>query len=154
MSVVNQSDIPVKEMIKAAVEARKKAYAPYSNYQVGAALLTNELRIYTGCNIENAAYGPSICAERTAIAKAVSEGWRKWKAIAVVGGPKGDVLEQYAYPCGVCRQVIQEFVNPDEFTVIVAKNTEDYEIHLFRELFPKGFGAENIAGNDALREET
>lgn len=137
-------DIPVKEMIRAALEARKKAYAPYSGYQVGAALLTNELRIYTGCNIENAAYSPGICAERTAIAKAVSEGWHKWKAIAIAGGPKGAEITQYAFPCGVCRQVMREFVNVDEFLVIVAKNIEDYKIFRFRELFPEGFGPESL----------
>lgn len=137
-------EIPVKDMIRSALEARKKAYAPYSKYQVGAALLTNELRIYTGCNIENAAYSPGICAERTAIAKAVSEGWRKWKAIAIAGGPEGAEAAQSAFPCGVCRQVIREFVNPDEFIVIVAKNTEDYQVYRFSELFPEGFGPENL----------
>ncbi len=139
------TDIPVKDMIKAASEARKKAYAPYSHYQVGAALLTNELRIYTGCNIENAAYSPGICAERTAIAKAVSEGWRKWKAIAVVGGPEGGETNQYAFPCGVCRQVIREFADPDKFIVIVAKNPEDYKVYRFCELFAESFGPENLA---------
>lgn len=87
---------------------------------VGAAVLTNELRIYTGCNIENASYTPTICAERTAIAKAVSEGWRKLKAIAVVGSEQGDMVSQYAFPCGVCRQVIREFAG-EQFIVIVAK---------------------------------
>lgn len=146
MNEIDLRDIPVKEMIRAAMDARKKAYAPYSRYQVGAALLTSELRIYTGCNIENAAYSPSICAERCAIAKAVSEGWRKWKAIAIIGGPAGEEVTQYAYPCGVCRQVMQEFVNPDEFYVIVAKNSEDYKICRFRELFPEGFGAASLTG--------
>ena len=153
MNEINQSSIPIKEMIKVAMEARKKAYAPYSHYQVGASLLTNELRIYTGCNIENAAYGPSLCAERTAIAKAVSEGWRKWKAIAVIGGPEGEVPQQFAYPCGICRQVMQEFADPDEFIVIVAKSTQDYKVHLFRELFPEGFGPENISKSNSSKEE-
>lgn len=151
MNEINQNSIPIKEMIQAAMEARKKAYAPYSHYQVGAALLTNELRIYTGCNIENAAYGPSLCAERTAIAKAVSEGWRKWKAIAVVGGAEGEMLQQYAYPCGICRQVMQEFVVPDEFVVIVAKDTQDYKVYLFSELFPAGFGPENIRSDSGQK---
>ena len=144
-------DIPVKEMIRAAMEARKKAYAPYSHYQVGAALLTRELRIYTGCNIENAAYGPSICAERTAIVKAVSEGWRKWKAIAIAGGPLGEEVSQYAFPCGVCRQVMQEFADPDEFVVIVAKSQEDYKINRLKDLLPEGFGPENVAGSSEGR---
>lgn len=142
--MVSIADIPVKEMIQAALGARKKAYVPYSHYQVGASLLTRELRIYTGCNIENAAYSPGICAERTAIAKAVSEGWRKWKAIAIAGGPAGEEITQYAFPCGVCRQVMREFVDPDEFVIIVAKNTEDYKIYRFYELFPESFGPENL----------
>ena len=120
------SDIPVAELIRSAMEARKKAYAPYSGYMVGAAVLTNELRIYTGCNIENAAYTPTVCAERTAIFKAVSEGWRRFKAIAVVGSPKGDVT-QYAFPCGVCRQVMREFADADNFVIIVAKSEQDYQ---------------------------
>lgn len=88
-TIIEKEDIPVQELVRSALEARKKAYAPYSGYMVGAAVLTNELRIYTGCNIENASYSPSICAERTAVSKAVSEGKRKFKAIAVAGGPKG-----------------------------------------------------------------
>lgn len=137
-------DIPVKELIRSALLAREKAYAPYSNYAVGAALLTNELRIYTGCNIENAAYGPSICGERTAIAKAVSEGWRRFKAIAVVGGPKGEKTLQYAFPCGVCRQVMREFADPERFMVIVARDENDYRIYRLKELLPDSFGPENL----------
>ena len=137
------SDIPVAELIRSAMEARKKAYAPYSDYMVGAAVLTNELRIYTGCNIENAAYTPTVCAERTAIFKAVSEGWRRFKAIAVVGSPKGDVT-QYAFPCGVCRQVMREFADADNFVVIVAKSEQDYQAFTLSELLPEGFGPENL----------
>lgn len=137
------SDIPVAELIRSAMEARKKAYAPYSGYMVGAAVLTNELRIYTGCNIENAAYTPTVCAERTAIFKAVSEGWRRFKAIAVVGSPKGDVT-QYAFPCGVCRQVMREFADADKFVVIVAKSEQDYQAFTLSELLPEGFGPENL----------
>lgn len=136
------TDIPVRELIQSAIEARKKAYAPYSGYQVGAALLTNELRIYTGCNIENAAYSPGICAERCAAAKAVSEGWRRWKAIAIAGGRK-EALD-YAYPCGVCRQVLREFADPEHFVVLVARSTEDYRAHLLGELLPESFGPENL----------
>lgn len=137
------SDLPVAELIRSAMEARKKAYAPYSGYMVGAAVLTNELRIYTGCNIENAAYTPTVCAERTAIFKAVSEGWRRFKAIAVVGSPKGDVT-QYAFPCGVCRQVMREFADADNFVVIVAKSEQDYQAFTLSELLPEGFGPENL----------
>lgn len=141
--IIDLKDIPVEELIKSALEARKKAYAPYSHYQVGAALLTNELRIYTGCNIENAAYSPGICAERTAIAKAVSEGWRKWKAIAVVGSPKGEVT-QYAFPCGICRQVMREFADPESFLIIVAKSVTEYKVYSLSQLLPEGFGPENL----------
>lgn len=137
------SDIPVAELIRSAMEVRKKAYAPYSGYMVGAAVLTNELRIYTGCNIENAAYTPTVCAERTAIFKAVSEGWRRFKAIAVVGSPKGDVT-QYAFPCGVCRQVMREFADAGNFVVIVAKSEQDYQAFTLSELLPEGFGPENL----------
>ncbi len=137
------NDIPVAELIRSAMEARKKAYAPYSGYMVGAAVLTNELRIYTGCNIENAAYTPTVCAERTAVFKAVSEGWRRFKAIAVVGSPKGDVT-QYAFPCGVCRQVMREFADADNFVIIVAKSEQDYQAFTLSELLPEGFGPENL----------
>lgn len=137
------NDIPVAELIRSAMEARKKAYAPYSGYMVGAAVLTNELRIYTGCNIENAAYTPTVCAERTAVFKAVSEGWRRFKAIAVVGSPKGGIT-QYAFPCGVCRQVMREFADADNFVIIVAKSEQDYQAFTLRELLPEGFGPENL----------
>lgn len=140
---IDLKEIPVKELIQSAMEARKKAYAPYSGYQVGAALLTNELRIYTGCNIENAAYSPGICAERCAIAKAVSEGWRGWRAIAIVGG-RGEKDLDYSYPCGVCRQVIREFADPERFVIVIAKSTEDYRVFLLKELLPESFGPENL----------
>lgn len=143
MDTIKINDIPAAELIRFAIEARKKAYAPYSGYMVGAAVLTNELRIYTGCNIENAAYTPSICAERTAISKAVSEGWRRFKAIAVVGSPKGEIT-QYAFPCGVCRQVMREFADADTFVVIVAKSETDYKVFTLKELLPEGFGPENL----------
>lgn len=143
--IVSQ-DIPVKELIRSAMEARKKAYAPYSKYKVGAALLTNELRIYTGCNIENAAFTPSICAERTAISKAVSEGWRKLKAIAIVGGPDGENINQYAFPCGVCRQVMREFAEPENFFVITAVNEEEYKIYRLSQLLPESFGPDQLKG--------
>ena len=143
MDASKMNGIPVAELIRSAMEARKKAYAPYSGYMVGAAVLTNELRIYTGCNIENAAYTPTVCAERTAVFKAVSEGWRRFKAIAVVGSPKGDIT-QYAFPCGVCRQVMREFADADNFVVIVAKSEQDYQAFTLRELLPEGFGPENL----------
>lgn len=139
-----QQDIPIKELIISAIEARKKAYTPYSQFKVGAAVLTNELRIYTGCNIENAAYSPGICAERNAIYKAVSEGCRKIKAIAVVGDKTGDTISQYAFPCGVCRQVMREFSVPDEMMVIVAKSCDEYECYTLSQLLPESFGPEHL----------
>ena len=141
---IYEGELPVNEMIRSAIEARKKAYAPYSGYMVGAAVLTNELRIYTGCNIENASYTPSICAERTAISKAVSEGWRRLKAIAIVGSPKGDTISQYAFPCGVCRQVMREFADPEEFVVITARSEQDYKLYRLYELLPESFGPDNL----------
>ncbi len=132
-----------KELIRAALAAREKSYSPYSNYRVGAALLSKSEKVYTGCNIENAAYTPTNCAERTAFFKAVSEGEREFKGIAIVGGPKEGAM-QYAFPCGVCRQVMMEFCNPESFQIIVAKSENNYKVFLLEELLPKGFGPENV----------
>lgn len=134
----------IQTLIAAAYDARKLSYTPYSHYRVGAALLAENGQIFTGCNIENAAYTPTNCAERTAFFKAVSEGIRDFQAIAVMGSPEGDVLTQYAYPCGVCRQVMMEFCNPSDFQVIVAKTADDYRVMALRELLPEGFGPENL----------
>lgn len=134
----------IHDLITAAITARKKSYSPYSHYQVGAALLTGDGQIVMGCNIENAAYGPSNCAERTAFFKAVSEGIREFCAIAIVGSPEGDELTQYAYPCGVCRQVMMEFCDPEEFQIIVARSGKDYRLMTLRELLPEGFGPGNL----------
>ncbi len=132
-----------EQLIQYALDARKYAYAPYSGYAVGAALLSSDGVIFTGCNVENAAYGPSNCAERTALFKAVSEGVRGFRAIAIVGG-KGDEISDYAYPCGVCRQVMAEFCNAKEFRIIVATSTTDYCVCTLDELLPNGFGAANL----------
>ena len=137
--------IPVTDLIISAMEARKKAYAPYSGYMVGAALLTNDLRIYTGCNIENAAFTPGICAERCAISKAVSEGSLKFKAIAIAGSPKGEALTRYSYPCGVCRQVMREFCR-DDFEIILGTSAENYKIYTLSQILPLGFGPSNLSG--------
>lgn len=134
----------IEELIVRAIEARKKSYSPYSHYQVGAALLAEDERIITGCNIENAAYTPTNCAERTAFFKAVSEGIREFQAIAIVGSPEGDELTQYAYPCGVCRQVMMEFCNPSDFQVIVAKSEDEYQVRTLQEFLPEGFGPDNL----------
>ena len=134
----------IKELIASAVDARKKSYSPYSHYQVGAALLAENGQVITGCNIENAAYTPTNCAERTAFFKAVSEGITDFRAIAIVGSPEGDVLTQYAYPCGVCRQVMMEFCNPSDFQIITAKSEDEYRVMALRELLPEGFGPDNL----------
>ena len=134
----------IQELITAAIEARKKSYSPYSHYQVGAALLSGDGQIITGCNIENAAYTPTNCAERTAFFKAVSEGIRDFQAIAIVGSPVGDELTQYAYPCGVCRQVMMEFCNPSDFQIVVAKSEDEYMVRTLQELLPEGFGPDNL----------
>ena len=118
--------ILIEKLIKKAIEMLNFSYAPYSNFHVGAALLTSEGEIYTGCNIENAAYGPSNCAERTAIFKAVSEGKKEFEAIAVVGGKNGKI-ENFCPPCGVCRQVLAEFCKKD-FEIVLAKSTNEYKI--------------------------
>lgn len=127
----------VKELINQAQEARKYAYAPYSGFTVGAALECEDGSIYTGCNIENSAFSPSNCAERTAFFKAVSQGERTFRRIAIVGGP-GE--EQVApSPCGVCLQVMAEFCQPDTFEVIMAKGEKDYTVKTLGELLPQGF---------------
>ena len=126
-----------------AIEAMGRAYAPYSGFQVGAALLTREGKIYLGCNIENAAYSPSNCAERTAFFKAVSEGERHFSAICIVGG-KGGALTGYTAPCGVCRQVMREFCDPEIFRVVLAVDEEHWQEYLLKDLLPMGFGPENL----------
>lgn len=125
-----------KLLIKKALEAKEKAYAPYSGFKVGAALLTDSGKIYTGCNIECASYTPTICAERTAISKAVSEGERNIVAIAITGD------SEWTYPCGVCRQVIREF--GEDIIVIVVKSEDEYREYSLKELLPFSFGPEDI----------
>lgn len=134
-------------MIKMALEARKNSYSPYSHFQVGACLLTKEGRLYTGCNIENAAYGPTNCAERTAFFKAVSEGERDFAGIAIVGDKEGTVVDNYAFPCGVCRQVMTEFTDPETFLILVAKSEKDYLETTLAALLPNAFGPEMKGGN-------
>lgn len=131
-------------LIKEALRMRQYSYAPYSHFRVGAALLTQEGRIYTGCNIENAAYTPTNCAERTAFFKAVSEGERNFKAIAIVGGAEDAAELSYCAPCGVCRQVMMEFCEEETFQIILAKSETEYQIYTLKELMPMGFGAKNL----------
>ena len=130
-------------LVEAAIEATKFAYVPYSNFKVGAAILADNDKIYTGCNIENASYSPTNCAERTAIFKAVSEGVTKFKKIAVVGGPNGN-LENYCPPCGVCRQVISEFAD-EEFELILGTSKNKYAVYnFFEEVLPLSFTAKEL----------
>ena len=134
----------IEEMIDLAIRQMDFSYVPYSHFRVGSALLAKNGELYTGCNIENAAYSPTNCAERTAFFKAVSEGVREFDAICVVGGKEG-ILTDYASPCGVCRQVMAEFCDPDTFQVIMAKSRQEYKILLLKELLPMGFGPANLA---------
>ena len=122
-----------KELIIEAIKAKETAYAPYSNFKVGSAILTSDGKVYTGCNIENASFGATNCAERTAIFKAVSEGHKSIEAIAVVGD-----LNNYTFPCGICRQVINEFAAED-IKIIVAKNENEYLVKTMEEILPGAF---------------
>lgn len=133
----------IEQLIDLAIKQLEFSYVPYSHFKVGAALLAKGGEIYTGCNIENAAYTPTNCAERTAFFKAVSEGVREFEAICVVGGKDG-VLTDYASPCGVCRQVMMEFCDPAGFRIITAVSEEQYVERTLAELFPEGFGPDNL----------
>ena len=134
-----------RELISLAIKARKNAYIPYSHYAVGAALVAGSGKVYTGCNIENAAYGPTNCAERTAIFKAVSEGEREIKVIAVVAAPEEQdaPFNAYALPCGVCRQVISEFA-ADGIRILLAKSEDDYLEKTIDEILPLRFSAKEL----------
>ena len=138
----------IKILIETAIEQLNYSYAPYSNFKVGAALLAKNDQIYKGCNIENAGYTPTNCAERTAFFKAVSEGVREFEAICIVGGKDG-IITDYTSPCGVCRQVMMEFCNPEEFQIILAVNRDQYRIFKLCELMPMGFGPDNLGERKA-----
>lgn len=125
-----------RQLIEKALEARDKAYVPYSNFHVGAAVLVDDGTVYTGCNIENAAYTPTVCAERVSIFKAVSDGKTSIEKIAIVGDA------DMTYPCGVCRQVIREFGKDAE--IIIANSEEDYKVYKLEDLLPHGFGPEDL----------
>ena len=135
--------VMVEKLIDTAIEQLKFSYTPYSNFKVGAALLAKNGEIFTGCNIENASYTPTNCAERTAFFKAVSEGVREFRAICIVGGKDGKLTE-YTAPCGVCRQVMMEFCDRKTFQIILAVDKERYEIYTLEELMPLGFGPLNL----------
>ena len=131
------------ELIRSALEQQKNAYAPYSGFCVAAAVLMDSGKVYTGVNVENASYPAGICAERNAIFHAAACGERKITAIAVVGGPGGENRE-YCAPCGICRQVMREFCNPEEMTVLLAKTPEDYLEMTLEQLLPESFGPESM----------
>ena len=131
------------ELIEKAIDMRNYSYAPYSKFRVGAALLAKDGKIFGGCNIENAAYGPSNCAVRTAFFKAVSEGVQDFSAIVIAGGPE-EGIRDFCAPCGVCRQVMAEFCEADSFLVILAKSVEEYEVYTLSELFPKSFSPRDL----------
>lgn len=133
----------IEKLIDTAIRQLDFSYSPYSGFKVGAALLTKDGEIYTGCNIENASYTPTNCAERTAFFKAVSEGIREFQAICIVGGQNG-VLTGYAAPCGGCRQVMMEFCDPETFQIILAIDKEKYDVFTLKELLPLGFGPANL----------
>ncbi len=133
----------ISDLIGQALCARKFSYSPYSGFRVGATLLCKDGTVFQGCNIENAGYSGTNCAERTAFFKAVSMGIREFNAIAIVGGKADGEVDGYAYPCGVCRQIMAEFCS-DDFIIIVAKSEKDYRIHTLSELLPERFGPVNL----------
>lgn len=128
-----------EKLILEAKKAREKSYSPYSHFQVGAALLAKSGKVYHGCNIENAAYTPTNCAERTAFFKAVSEGEKEFEKIAIVGGMEGEEANEMCAPCGVCRQVMMEFCDPKEFQIVLADGKGGCEQFLLEEMLPHGF---------------
>ena len=133
-----------RELIDIALEARQMAYTPYSHHKVGAALLTKDGKVYRGCNIESASYTPSNCAERTAFFKAVSEGEREFEAIAIVGGFVDSPVLRLCAPCGVCRQVMMEFCDPETFEIILCDEKDELHTYKLEELLPLGFGPTNM----------
>ena len=132
----------IRELGVKALAGLKNSYAPYSHFHVSAVLLCADGKAYTGNNIENAAYTPSVCAERCAFFKAVSEGERDFTAIALCGGLNG-IVKDYCAPCGVCRQVMREFCRPD-FKIIMVKSEEEWKEYTLEQLLPEGFGPENL----------
>lgn len=133
----------IHNLIQCAIDTLQYSYSPYSNFKVAAALFTKNQKVFTGCNIENASFTPTNCAERTAYFKAVSEGEKEFDSIVIVGGKDGE-LEDYCPPCGVCRQVMMEFCNPKTFQIILAKSPTDYKQYTLEELLPLGFGPSNL----------
>lgn len=138
-----ETDFDRNQLVRAAMESLKHSYAPYSKYNVAAAVLMSSGKIYTGVNVENASFPAGKCAEHNAITAAVGCGERKIVAIAIVGGPNYSVSD-YCYPCGICRQVMREFCDPSRMLVIVARSETDFKEFTLEELFPAGFGPESL----------
>ena len=133
----------IGRLVVCALEMVPRAYAPYSRFQVGAAVLAESGKIYGGANVENASYPAGVCAERNAIAHAVASGERRLAAIAICGGKDG-AITGYCAPCGICRQTMREFYDPEEFRVIVARSTSDYKVYSLDQLLPESFGPEAL----------
>ena len=134
----------IKTLIQTAIDALPNSYVPYSHFHVAAALLCKDGTVYTGNNIENASYTPTVCAERCAFFKAVGDGKREFEAIVICGGLHG-VITDYCPPCGVCRQVMMEFCDPDTFQIILASGRDQYQIYTLKELLPLGFGPADLS---------
>lgn len=132
-----------QKLMQQAIDALSGSYAPYSRFHVAAALLCEDGTVYTGVNIENAAYSAAVCAERTAIFQAVNQGQRSFLAIAICGGKEGEALE-LCPPCGVCRQVMREFCDPETFRIILGRSAEELQVYTLKELLPVSFGPENL----------
>ncbi|MCI9361775.1 MAG: cytidine deaminase [Hungatella sp.] len=133
-----------KTLIQEAINVLPNSYVPYSHFHVAAALLCKGGTVYTGINIENAAYAPTICAERSAFVRAVNDGKREFEAIVICGGNDG-IVSDYCPPCGVCRQVMREFCDPKTFRIILAKSPEEYKEFTLEQFLPMGFGPENLS---------
>ena len=131
-------------LVDEAFKARENAYTPYSHFKVGACCELNDGKMIYGANIENAAYTPSNCAERTAFFKAVSDGERNFRAIAIVGGKEGEKDYDFCSPCGVCRQVMMEFCDPEEFEIVLGNSAGDIKVIKLKDILPEGFGPENL----------
>lgn len=142
-----------RDLVREAFEARKHAYAPYSGFMVGAALLCGDGSLYKGCNIENSSYGATQCAERTALFQAVFEGKRDFRAIAIVGKHKDADRFEYCAPCGICRQALREFCVPEKFRILLAVTEDDIREYTLEEMMPLGFGPENMRETISRREE-
>ena len=136
-----------RQLVQIAFEVRDNAYAPYSGFKSGAALLTQDGEVFTGCNIEIASFTPSVCAGHSAFINAITAGNNKFMALALVGGPDDLEFLDFCPPSGVCRQVIQEFCNPETFEIVLARSVNDFSVFTFVDLFPIAFSKKNVIGN-------